>query len=204
MLVIAALACSACGGSADPSSGSAVAPAATSSAKAPRGPTTSPLYILPPPGREEVEQQVLATNGPTFGAVTGATLKALLPSSLAGAPLTAHIDGRYSAAATYRLPDGQLATLELLNTFHRGTHSDSLEELNDKSPRLCAKHETLQGEDACIATRLATGSAEAGTVIRWYLSERIVVHLTAPTEALARELATGVPIDHIATLSAAP
>ena len=187
----------ACRGHADPPQSGTATPSATSST--PDRPPS--IYVLAPPGPKSADDEIFATNGPTFGAVEGSALKALLPASLAGAPLTAPVAGRYSASGTYKLPDGKLATLELSNTYHRGTHSESIDELNDKSPRLCAKHDTVQGQEACITRR---SSADAATVIRWYLFDRLVVHLTAPTEALARELATSVPIGRIATLSAAP
>lgn len=180
----------------------AIPPPASSPAPTHSG--SSAIYVLPSAPELPDGETVLPSGQPTTGFLTSADLANVLPPTLAGAPLVASSNGRYSAAATYQLANGQRASLSLDNTFHRASQSEAIEDINEKSPRVCPKHDTLQGAVACIGTRLASGSAAETTVLRWYLPDRIVVHLDAPTEALARQLATGVPIDQIAKLSAAP
>jgi hypothetical protein len=133
----------------------------------------------------------------TAGAVPGEQLTRFVPAKLAGFAVSNRLDYPWSAAGAYAL-DGGYANLDIQNTFIRGSHDRSLEQLND-GPGMCPKREKLLGHLACLKVRKEDGE----TSIRWYLPDRLSVRIAAPTEALARKLAAELPIEALAKLSAA-
>lgn len=141
----------------------------------------------------------LAPADPTHGAVPAEQISALVPKRLGGIEPSNSLDYPWSVAIAYKLPDGKYANLDIQNTFHRGLHDTSLEDMNNSSPSLCPKKQKVTGYIACVRT---TAAPAGGTAIRWYLPDRLTVRIAAPTEELARKMAADLPIAKLAALSA--
>jgi hypothetical protein len=133
----------------------------------------------------------------TDGAIPGDKLKPHAPAKLGGVERSNLLDQAYAVAAAYKLDKGY-ANLDIQNTFHRGSHDTSIVDRYLASKTLCPKKEKLTGQTACVRV-----DGDGTTAIYWYLPDRLVVRLAAPSEALARAMAKDIPIAALATLSAA-
>lgn len=135
----------------------------------------------------------------TEGAVPAAQIKPLVPEKLAGIEPSHALDYPWAVANAYQLPEGGYANLDIQNTFHRGSHNTSLEDMNNSNASLCPKKERINGYVACVKV---AAKSDGGTAIRWYLPDRLTVRIAAPTEELARKMAADLPIGKLAALSA--
>jgi hypothetical protein len=165
---------------------------------------SAPIAPEPAPERPRVDEPSQAeiqreADEMTAGSVPGETLLKFIPTKLGGIARSNLLDQVWASGAAYKLPDGSYANLDIQNTFHRGSHDTSIEELN-AGPSLCPTKETLQGHSACIKVR---PKSDGGTSIRWYLPDRLSVRIAAPTEELARKMAAELPIAELAKLAAA-